>query len=189
MARQPRPQSRSGSHANGPRHVAPLRAGITCGAAARAPFWRARLATPRHRIDRAHTRADAPPVPAVTAHGRGLEGAGARLHACAEYPDTVGGQSTAHWAVWMCMGAVPMARGCWVQSRRSHQVVRRGRRGRWSSTRSDAGRAAAARQPGRQHRAQSGTRSAASAGCADNGMPAPARRAARPPCSRGAGSC
>ena len=128
---------------------------MACGAAA--PLSRARLATPRHRVDRAHTRADAPPVPAVIAHGR-LEGAGARLHTCAERPDPVGGQSSAHPAVWVCMGAAAMARGCWVQSRRSHHFVRRGPRGGWSSTQSDAGRAAAARQPGRQHRARSGTR-------------------------------
>ena len=62
------------------------------------------LGSPRR--GRAHTRADAPPVPAVIAHGR-LEGVGARLHTCAEHPDTMGGQSTAHWAVWVCMGGCP----------------------------------------------------------------------------------
>ena len=168
-----RAPSRPRSHADGPRHVAPL-------AWRAAPLRRSGALgsprrSPRPRNDRAHTRADAPPVPAVIAHGR-LEGVGARLHTCAEHPDTMGGQSTAHWAVWVCMGGCPWrAVAGFSPGDRTISFVEDLeevglRRSRTPAEPPQHGSPAGSIERGRSRR------SAASAGCADSDMRAEAPR-------------
>ena len=150
-----RAPSRPSSHVDGPRHVALL---AWRAAPLTAPLWRARLAPSLHRITTpgAHARrrtasagADRPrPAPRRRRSSPHLRRTSRRRG---------WSEQRASAPVWVSMRAVAW-HGYWFESWRSHQFVRRGPRGGSSSTRSDADRAAAARQPGRQHRARSVTR-------------------------------